>query len=116
LLLDVVRAWQVGGTTRRLNQPPHLHCPARLTRADEPSTGLDPASRRLLWQVVRRAAQRHALVLTTHSLEEAEALCGRIGLVVAGRLRCVGTPQELTSRWASQGLIQMEPADRLRGG
>jgi hypothetical protein len=49
--------------------------------------------------VVRRAAQRHALVLTTHSLEEAEALCERIGVFVAGQLRCVGTPQELTARW-----------------
>jgi hypothetical protein len=73
-----------------------VHCAA--ASADEPSTGLDPVSRRLLWQVVRRAARHQALVLTTHSLEEAEALCGRIGIFVAGQLRCVGTPQELAAR------------------
>ncbi|KXZ54601.1 hypothetical protein GPECTOR_4g666 [Gonium pectorale] len=68
---------------------------------DEPSTGLDPASRRLLWQAVLRAKRRCAVVLTTHSMEEAEALCDRLGVVVGGRLRALGSPQQLLADHSS---------------
>ncbi len=57
------------------------------------NTGLDPSSRRLLWDVIRSAKQTAAVVLTTHSMEEAEALCDRIGIFVGGRLSCIGNPQ-----------------------
>ena len=60
---------------------------------DEPSTGLDPSSRRLLWDVIKKAKKHTAIVLTTHSMEEAEALCDRLGIFVGGQLRCVGNPK-----------------------
>ena len=59
--------------------------------------GLDPSSRRLLWDVIRSAKQTAAVVLTTHSMEEAEALCDRIGIFVGGRLSCIGNPQVSTA-------------------
>ena len=62
---------------------------------DEPSTGMDPAARRRLWGVVSSLRRTRAVVLTTHVMEEAEALCGRVGVLVAGRLNCIGTTQHL---------------------
>ena len=60
---------------------------------DEPSTGLDPSSRRLLWDVIKKAKKKTAIVLTTHSMEEAEALCDRLGIFVGGQLQCIGNPK-----------------------
>ena len=65
---------------------------------DEPSTGLDPSSRRLLWDVIKKAKKQTAIVLTTHSMEEAEALCDRLGIFVNGQLRCVGNPKVRTPK------------------
>jgi hypothetical protein len=66
---------------------------------DEPSTGLDPASRATLWDVIKRAKKERAIVLTTHAMEEAEELCDRLGIFVDGSMRCVGAPKELTARY-----------------
>ena len=63
------------------------------------STGLDPASRRNLWDVVDHAKQDKAIILTTHSMEEAEVLCDRLGIFVDGKLVCIGNPKELSSRY-----------------
>ena len=57
------------------------------------NAGLDPSSRRMLWDVIRTAKRSAAIVLTTHSMEEAEALCDRIGIFVHGKLSCIGNPQ-----------------------
>ncbi len=62
---------------------------------DEPTLGLDVLARRELWGVIRGLKGRTAIVLTTHYLEEAEALADRIGVMAAGRLRAVGPPEEL---------------------
>jgi ABC-type multidrug transport system ATPase subunit len=63
--------------------------------------GLDPASRRTLWEVVKNNKRDRAIVLTTHSMEEAELLCDRLGIFVDGRLVCVGHPKDITSRHGS---------------
>lgn len=62
---------------------------------DEPSTGLDPASRYNLWSVIRESKQDRAIILTTHSMEEAEALCDRVGIFVNGELQCIGNAKEV---------------------
>ncbi|KAH8049163.1 ATPase [Aureococcus anophagefferens] len=62
---------------------------------DEPSAGLDPVSRRNLWNVVRATMDARAVVLTSHLMEEVEALCDRVAIMVKGRLRCLGTIQHL---------------------
>jgi len=62
---------------------------------DEPTLGLDVLARRELWQVIRALKQRSTVILTTHYLEEAEALADRVGIMAGGKLRAVGTPTEL---------------------
>jgi ATP-binding cassette, subfamily A (ABC1), member 3 len=60
---------------------------------DEPSTGMDPVARRFMWDVISRVAtqkKQSSIVLTTHSMEEAEALCTRMGIMVNGELKCLG--------------------------
>ncbi|CAN0204569.1 unnamed protein product, partial [Phaeothamnion confervicola] len=66
------------------------------------TAGVDPMARRFMWNVINRIVTQNrecALVLTTHSMEEAEALCQRIGVMVGGRLRCLGSSQHLKSRF-----------------
>ncbi len=73
---------------------------AHICRVDLPYLqGLDPASRRNLWDVVKSSKRGRAIVLTTHSMEEAEMLCDRLGIFVDGRLVCIGNPREITSRY-----------------
>jgi ABC-2 type transport system ATP-binding protein len=88
-----------GGQRRRvlvglalLGRPP-------LLVLDEPTTGLDPASRRAVWDVIRRAAARGAtVILSTHYIEEAERLSNRVGIILAGRLVAFGSLEELLGR------------------
>ena len=88
-----------GGMKRRLSVAISLIGDPPVVFLDEPSTGLDPASRATLWDVIKKAKQQRAIVLTTHAMEEAEELCDRLGIFVDGSLRCVGNPKELTSRY-----------------
>ena len=63
---------------------------------DEPSAGLDPQARRSLWQVLERLrAQGTTVVLTTHHMDEAAAVCDRVVIIVDGRIKAQGTPREL---------------------
>jgi ABC-type multidrug transport system ATPase subunit len=67
----------------------------------QPSTGMDPASRRFMWRLIQQTMQGRSVILTTHSMEEAEALCGRIGILVNGQLQCLGNAQHLKHRFGS---------------
>merc|ERR1712161_49040 len=84
---------------------------------DEPSTGMDPVARRDLWKVISRMVQGSAdtpdsektsVILTTHSMEECEALCPRIGIMTAGNLRCLGSAQQLKSKFGKGYQIEMK--------
>jgi ATP-binding cassette subfamily A (ABC1) protein 3 len=69
---------------------------------DEPSTGVDPGARRFMWSVISQISTQRkecTVVLTTHVMEEAEALCAVIGIMVGGRLRCLGSGQHLKGRF-----------------
>ncbi|KAK9805638.1 hypothetical protein WJX72_009637 [[Myrmecia] bisecta] len=88
-----------GGMKRRLSVAISLIGAPLVVYLDEPSTGLDPASRRNLWDVVKNAKKERGIILTTHSMEEAEVLCDRLGIFVDGQLVCVGNPRELTARY-----------------
>jgi ABC-type multidrug transport system ATPase subunit len=63
----------------------------KLLLIDEASTGVDPVSRRILWKGIRFESLDSALILTTHTLEEAEALASNRAIMVTGRLKCFGT-------------------------
>ena len=86
-----------GGNKRKLSVAIALMASPPIVFLDEPSTGMDPVAKRFMWRVIARvAAQRSTcIILTTHSMEEVEALCGRIGIMVGGRLRCFGSAQRL---------------------
>merc|ERR1712154_746637 len=66
---------------------------------DEPSTGMDPVSRRHMWEFISTTMAGRCVILTTHSMEECEALCNRVGIMVNGQLKCIGSAQHLKSRY-----------------
>lgn len=75
-----------------------IHNP-RLVLLDEPTTGLDPQSRRQLWERIEAVREKgHGIVLTTHSMEEAESVCDRIGIIDHGRMIAIDTPQALIDK------------------
>lgn len=84
-----------GGWQRRLSIAMALVSQPEVLFLDEPTLGLDVLARRELWGVIRGLKGHTAIVLTTHYLEEAEALADRIGVMASGRLRAVGTAEEL---------------------
>ncbi|XP_027367022.1 ABC transporter A family member 7-like isoform X2 [Abrus precatorius] len=96
-----------GGMKRRLSVAISLIGDPKVVYMDEPSTGLDPASRNNLWNVVKRAKQDRAIILTTHSMEEAEVLCDRLGIFVDGNLQCIGNPKELKARYGGTYVFTM---------
>jgi ABC-2 type transport system ATP-binding protein len=89
-----------GGMVRRLEMgQAMLHHP-RLLFLDEPTIGLDPAGRKLVWEHIRKLnkEEQMTIFLTTHYMEEAEALCDRIGIIDRGKLSIVGSPQDLKEK------------------
>ena len=85
-----------GGMKRRLTIARSLVNDPELLLLDEPTTGLDPQARHVVWDRLFRLKQRGVtLVLTTHYMDEAEQLCDRVGVLSGGRLRACGTPDEL---------------------
>ncbi len=84
-----------GGWQRRLSIAMALVTEPHILFLDEPTLGLDVLARRELWTVIASLRGRVTVVLTTHYLEEAEALSDRIGIMAAGRLCALGTPAEL---------------------
>jgi ABC-2 type transport system ATP-binding protein len=77
---------------------------------DEPTTGLDPQSRRQLWDILRQLrAQGRTILITTHYMDEAERLCDRVAIVDHGKLIALGTPRELIARLGGEHFIEFVP-------
>ncbi len=87
-----------GGWQRRLSIAMGLITQPQVLFLDEPTLGLDVLARRELWQVIEALRGKMTVVLTTHYLEEAEALSDRIGVMAHGRLVALGTARELIER------------------
>ena len=67
---------------------------------DEPTTGVDPAARRKIWETINNIRRSGtSIILTSHSMEECEALCDRLGIMVRGRFKCVGAPQHIKTKF-----------------
>ncbi|XP_053409814.1 ATP-binding cassette sub-family A member 13 [Nycticebus coucang] len=89
-----------GGTRRKLSTALALVGKPDILLLDEPSSGMDPCSKRYLWQTIMKEVQEGcAAVLTSHSMEECEALCTRLAIMVDGSFRCLGSPQHLKNRF-----------------
>jgi len=84
-----------GGMKRKLCVAIAVVGDPALVLLDEPSAGLDPVSRRNLWNVLRSTMASRAVVLTSHLMPEVEALCDRVAIMVKAKLRCLGTIQHL---------------------
>ena len=87
-----------GGKQRRLSIAMALISEPQILFLDEPTLGLDVLARRELWNAIKALKGKVTVILTTHYMEEAEALSDRIGIMSDGQLRCVGTAAELKAR------------------
>ncbi|KAI8919374.1 hypothetical protein DFJ77DRAFT_508257 [Powellomyces hirtus] len=90
-----------GGEKRRLSIAIALVGKPKVVFLDEPTTGLDPEVRRLIWNIIQEARIGKTIILTSHSMEETEVLAQRVGIMSQGTLRCVGTPARLKSLYAN---------------
>lgn len=87
-----------GGWQRRLSIAMALISKPRILFLDEPTLGLDVLARRELWSVIEGLKGNVTIILTTHYLEEAQALSDRIGIMARGELKALGTVAELTAK------------------
>ncbi|KAJ8577610.1 hypothetical protein ON010_g1598 [Phytophthora cinnamomi] len=98
-----------GGNKRKLSLAIAMIGEPSVLVLDEPSTGVDPFSRRLLWDVILEASvqtRRSTVMLTTHSMEECEALCSKAGIMVNGGLRCFGSIPHLKARFGDGFMLE----------
>ena len=105
-----------GGMKRRLTIARALVNRPELLLLDEPTTGLDPQARHMLWERLHRLKlDGVTLVLTTHYMDEAEQLCDRLVIMDAGRIVAEGSPQDLIARHATREVVELRygaPAER----
>ncbi|HEY1188625.1 MAG TPA: ABC transporter ATP-binding protein [Gemmata sp.] len=106
-----------GGQRQRLAVATALVGDPELLFLDEPTTGLDPQSRRQLWDVIRAVKERgRTVVITTHYMDEAERLCDRVAVIDHGKVIALGTPGELIARVGGEHVIalDLDPATQTR--
>uniref|UniRef100_A0A7N0VBS3 ABC transporter domain-containing protein n=1 Tax=Kalanchoe fedtschenkoi TaxID=63787 RepID=A0A7N0VBS3_KALFE len=103
-----------GGNKRKLSVAVAMIGDPPIVILDEPSTGMDPVAKRFMWEVISHLSTRRgktAVILTTHSMNEAQALCTRIGIMVGGKLRCLGSPQHLKTRYGNHLELEIKPTE-----
>jgi lipooligosaccharide transport system ATP-binding protein len=97
-----------GGMKRRLTIARSLVNDPELLLLDEPTTGLDPQARHLLWdRLFRLKAQGTTLIVTTHYMDEAEQLCDRLVVMDHGRIAAEGSPAELIGRYSTREVVEL---------
>ncbi len=100
-----------GGQRQRLALACALVGDPALLFLDEPTTGLDPQSRRQLWELIERfKADGRAILLTTHYMEEAERLCDQVAIMDHGRMIALGTPRELVASLSAEHVMEFAAA------
>jgi len=114
--LDEKRGARVGKLSGGQKQRLALACAIvgdpELLFLDEPTTGLDPQSRRQLWELITEfKAMGRTIVLTTHYMDEAEILCDRVAIVDHGKVIALGTPRELIGSLGAEHVIEFALAD-----
>ena len=96
---DKVSVSYSGGNKRKLSLGIALIGNPAVMLIDEASSGMDPLARRKMWDLIAEAAKKRSVILTTHSMEEAEALCTRVAIMVGGKIRCLGSVQHLKNKF-----------------
>jgi ATP-binding cassette subfamily A (ABC1) protein 3 len=100
--MDKVSGNLSGGNKRKLSVGISLIGNPPIILLDEPSNGMDPEARRFMWAVIHKISKtrkKSSVILTTHSMEEAETLCRRMGIMVSGQFKCLGTSQQIKDRY-----------------
>jgi ABC-2 type transport system ATP-binding protein len=106
-----------GGQRQRLAVATALVGNPRILFLDEPTTGLDPQSRRQLWDIIRNSQRGGGTVLlTTHYMDEAERLCDRLAIVDHGQIIAEGTPSELIERLGGHHVVEFEASGDSSNG
>ena len=109
-LLKGVQLWDVrhkqsgqysGGMRRRLSVAIASVGSPKVMFLDEPTTGMDPLSRQRVWNMIQKIKKNRAIILTTHSMEEADALGDRIGIMSEGKLVAIGSSLHLKSKFGA---------------
>ncbi|XP_048050303.1 glucosylceramide transporter ABCA12 isoform X2 [Megalobrama amblycephala] len=96
------------GTRRKLSTALALIGNPQILLLDEPSSGMDPRSKRHLWKIISEQVMgKCAVVLTSHSMEECEALCTRLAIMVKGQFRCLGSLQHIKNRFGKGFTVRM---------
>jgi lipooligosaccharide transport system ATP-binding protein len=104
-----------GGLKRRLTVARGLLNSPKILVLDEPTTGLDPQARHLVWQTLRKLRARGVtMLLTTHYMDEAANLCDRLVVLDKGQIIAEGTPQELVDRYAGRDMVEVQPTGEER--
>ena len=91
-----------GGNKRKLSVAIALICNPPIILLDEPSTGMDPEARRFMWGVIHKVSlnkKKSTIIMTTHSMEEAETLCKRIGILINGQFKCLSTSDDIKEKY-----------------
>ncbi|CAF4617859.1 unnamed protein product [Rotaria socialis] len=98
-----------GGNKRKLSASLAFMANPTLIFLDEPTTGLDAAAKRKVWNVIRTARDAGlTIIMTSHSMEECEALCTKIGIMKAGQFLCLGSLQHLKNRFGNGYVVQVK--------
>jgi len=97
-----------GGMMRRINLAMALVHDPEIAFLDEPTVGMDPQSRRAVWDFIRGLKkQKKTVILTTHYMEEAEELCERVGIIDHGKLIALGSPEQLKDKFGVKNLEEV---------
>uniref|UniRef100_A0A3P8T726 ATP-binding cassette, sub-family A (ABC1), member 12 n=1 Tax=Amphiprion percula TaxID=161767 RepID=A0A3P8T726_AMPPE len=98
------------GTRRKLSTALALIGHPQILLLDEPSSGMDPRTKRHLWKIISEEVKgKCAVVLTSHSMEECEALCSRLAIMVKGQFRCLGSLQHIKNRLVTLARPPVQP-------
>uniref|UniRef100_A0A8C0S445 ABC transporter domain-containing protein n=1 Tax=Canis lupus familiaris TaxID=9615 RepID=A0A8C0S445_CANLF len=98
-----------GGTKRRLSTAIALMGKSSVILLDEPSAGMDPEARRLLWDAVTRTRESgKAIIITSHRMEECDAFCTRLAIMVQGKFLCLGSPQHLKNKFGNIYILKVK--------
>lgn len=99
-----------GGTKRKLALGMALIGNPAILTLDEPTAGVDPLARRSIWQLLKslRTRNESSIIISSHAMEECEAICDRIAIMARGRLRCIGTFLHLRSKFAKGCTLRVQ--------
>lgn len=102
--VDVQASTLSGGNKRKLSVSMAMVGNPPLVFLDEPSTGVDPQAKRFMWNIISKIStqkKKSSVIITTHSMEEAEALCTKMGIMVKGQFKCFGPSSHIKDKFGT---------------